>query len=298
MTGIIASIGTGELLAIFSSITFAAAQIYTRLGMQTSSPLMAALIVNTFVSLGGVVVSLYNGTLLASTWQPILWYMAVGAVGPGIGRIALFIGINRMGLGRSITISSSTPLWSTLIAMAFLAEHPSIWVVVGTVAIVIGVAMVSVPEDRSQNFSSWLQSALIFPLIASVFYALPPIFAKLAYAYQPTPAVGMAVAFFTANVVLMLFQPFAPIMGSYLLDRRGFWLLAVAGIFNILSSLSLWTAILISSVSTTIPLSRTAPIVVLFFSFLFLGKQEIITRRLVIGAVIVVVGGILITALR
>ena len=298
MSGIIEYIGRGEFLAIISSITFAAAQIYTRLGMQTSSPLVAALIVNSFVSLGGVVISLYNGTLLASTWEPILWYMAVGAVGPGIGRIALFIGFNRMGLGRSVTISSSTPLWSTFIAVIFLAERPSIWVILGTFFIVGGVALVSVPEDRSQSFKSWLQGALIFPLIASIFYALPPTFAKMAYAHQPSPAVGMAVAFFTANIVLILFRPFAPIMGTFCLDLRGLRLLAISGIFNTLSSLSLWTAILIGRVSTTIPLSRTAPILVLFFSFLFLGKQEIITRRLVIGAVSVVVGGVLITALR
>ncbi len=298
MTGFIEHIGVGELLAIFSSITFGAAQIYTRLGMQTASPLMAALVVNSFVSLGGVAVSLYDGTLLASTWQPIVWYMAVGAVGPGVGRIALFIGFNRLGLGKSVTISSSTPLWSTLIAVVFLSEHPSFWVVVGTFAIVLGVALVSVPEDRSRSFRSWLKGALIFPLIASFFYALPPIFAKMAYAYQPTPAVGMAVAFSTANVVLVLFKPLAPIMGGYQVERRALRMLAVSGIFNILSSLSLWTAILISSVSTTMPLSRTAPIFVLLFSYLFLGKQEIITRRLVIGAVSVVIGGVLITALR
>ena len=259
---------------------------------------MAALVVNAFVSLSGLVISLYRGTLLTSTWQPILWYAAIGVVGPGIGRIALLIGIKRMGLGRSVTISSGTPLWSTLIAVFFLGEYPSVWVIVGTVAIVAGVALLSIPDDRSQSFRFWLQGALIFPLISSIGYALPPIFAKLAYAHQATPAVGLAVAFFMANVVLIALKPLMPIMGTFDLDRKGFMMLSVAGILNILASISLWTAILIGSVSTTIPLSRTSPVLMLIFSYLILGKQEIITRRVVIGAVAVVLGGILITALR
>jgi len=298
VSGIVAHIGPGELLAILSSITFAAAQVCTRVGLQSASPLTAALVVNFYVSLGGVLVSLYDGTLLASTWVPILWYMAVGVVGPGIGRLALFIGFNRMGLGRSVTVFSSTPLWSTLIAVIFLAERPSASVVVGTVAIVIGVGLVSVPEDRSLGLKSWLQGALVFPLVASLLYALPPIFAKMAYAVQRTPAVGLAVAFFTADVVLILFKPLMPAIGSYRLDRKGFKMLTLSGIFNVLCSLSLWTAILISKVSTTIPLSRTAPILVLLFSYLFLGKQEMITRRLVVSAFLVVAGGVLVTAFR
>jgi len=211
---------------------------------------------------------------------------------------ALLIGINRMGLGRSVTISSCTPLWSTLIAVIFLGEIPSLGVVIGTVAIVAGVALLSVQDDPSQDFRSWLQGTLIFPIVSSVAYALPPIFAKMAYAHQPTPAVGMAIAFFMANVVLIAFKPLLPVMGSYAIDRSGVVMVSLGGIFNFMASITLWTAILISSVSTTIPLSRTSPIVVLILSYLFLGKQEIITRRVLIGAVCVVTGGGLIAALR
>jgi drug/metabolite transporter (DMT)-like permease len=294
---LIEHIGLGELLAIASAFTLAGAQIYSRLGMLSTSPLMAALIVNTFVSLGGLIASLYRGTLLSSTWQPILWYAVVGVLGPGIGRIALLIGINRMGLGRSVTISSSTPLWSTLIAVIFLGERPTFWVVIGTFAIVFGVALLSTQDDRSQDFRSWLQGALIYPLVSSIAYGLPPIFAKLAYAHQATPAVGMAVAFFMANVVLITFRSLVPVMGTYQIDRQAMLKLSVAGILNLLTSFCLWTAVLITSVSTAMPLSRTTPILVVLFSWLFLGKHEIITRRVLISAVFVVVGGVLISAL-
>ncbi len=298
MTTLISAIGAGELLAILSSITFSIAQIFLRQGMRSVSPLTAALIINSIVSLGGLSISLYRGTLFTSTLLPILWFMAIGVAGPGLGRITSYIGITRMGVSRSITISSSTPLWSTLIAMTLLGEEPSGWVIFGTFGIVGGVALLSIREDESQSFQSWLRGALIFPLIASVAYALPPIFSKFAYVHQKTPAVGMAIAFSTANAVLLTAKPFVPGIGKISVDRPGLLMLCAAGLLGIASSLSLWTAVMISSVSTTMPLSRTAPILVLILSYIFLGKHEPITRRMVIGTLFVVLGGVFITALR
>ena len=200
LTNLISAIGAGELLAILSSITFSIAQIFIRQGMRSATPLTAALIINSIVSLGGLSISIYRGTLFTSGLAPILWFVAVGFAGPGIGRIAAYIGITRMGLSRSVTISSSTPLWSTLIAITILGESPSGWTIFGTFGIVFGVALVSMREDDSQTFRSWLTGALVFPLIASVAYALPPTFSKMAYVYQQTPAVGMAIAFLTAQL--------------------------------------------------------------------------------------------------
>ena len=58
---------------------------------------MAALVVNAYVSSGALAVALYRGTLLNSTWEPILWYSAVGVAGPGIGRITLLTHPNYRG---------------------------------------------------------------------------------------------------------------------------------------------------------------------------------------------------------
>ncbi|MDP7168375.1 MAG: EamA family transporter, partial [Nitrospinota bacterium] len=71
-----------------------------------------------------------------------------------------------------------------------------------------------------------------------------------------------------------------------------------AGLFSTASSFLLWTAVMVGDISTTMPLSRTAPILILVLSYFFLGKMEPITRRMVFGTIIIVIGGVLITALR
>lgn len=290
--------GLGELMAIASAVIFALGQGCIRQGMRTVSPFLSALIINLMVGLGGLTVSLYRGTLQDATLAPLLWFVAMGVAGPGIGRISHLIGITKMGLNRSVTISSVTPIWATLIAIVVLGETPTFSVLLGTVAIVSGVGLLSIREDDSQSFGAWFRGALIFPLTASVAYAVAPIFVKLAFAYQETPAVALAVGFTAGNVVLLAGKPFLPRWeGGQPLRRDVLWLFTAGGL-NIMTAFLLTTAFILAPISTTLPLSRTAPIWVLLVSYLFLGQLERVTWRTVVAAVMVVTGGVLITAFR
>lgn len=291
-------IGPGELLAIASSITFSVAQTFLRQGMRSVSPLAAALIVNGIVSLGGFVMSLLNGTLFTSKAEAIFWYAAVGAAGPTIGRYCYLVGVSRIGLSRSVPISSAAPIWGTFFAILILGETPTTMVVLGTLGIVIGVSILGIQDDKSQSFKSWFRGALIFPLVASLAYAIAPIFAKLAYTHQMTPSVGMAVSFATANGLLLLTKPILPGQSDIRGKKRGLIWVGGAGAIGICSSFMLWTAFTMASVSTALPLSRIAPIWVLILSYFFLGKLETINRKTVLATVCVVAGGVLITAFR
>ena len=291
-------IGPGELLAIASSITFSVAQTFLRQGMRSVSPLSTALIINGIVSLGGLAISLFKGTLLTSKPEAIFWYAAVGATGPTIGRYCYLMGVSRMGLSRTVPISSAAPIWGTFFAILFLGEAPTAMVILGTLGIVIGVSLLGIQDDKSESFKNWFQGALIFPLAASLAYAAAPIFAKLAYAHQLTPGVGMAVSFATANGILLLAKPILPGQREMSGDRRGLLWVGGAGLIGICSSYMLWTAFTLASVSTALPLSRIAPIWVLILSYFFLGKLETINRKTVMATICVVAGGVLITAFR
>ena len=290
--------GPGELMAISSAALAAMGHSFTRQGMRTSSPFMAALIANGMVCLGGLSFSLYRGTLQTLALTPFLWFMAMGIAGPGIGRISRFIGITKIGLNRSITISSVTPLWATMVAIVVLGESPTPLVVWGTLSIVGGVGLLSMREDKSQSFGAWFQGALIFPLVSSVGYALAPIFAKLAFAHQQTPMAGLAVGFAVGNLLLLCGKPLLPRpVKTTLLHRDIYWLISGGALYFLAAAL-LTASWVLAPVSTTMPLSRTAPIWVLLFSRLFLGKLEKITGRTVIATFMVVLGGILITSFR
>ena len=298
MTAAISLIGLAELLAILSSLTYAVAQALVRMGMRNASPFAAALVINGCTATGGLILSLWDGTLLASTFWPIFWYAMIGVVGPGIGRLFGFIGITRIGLSRSTTIASSTPIWGIAFAALVLGEAPTAGIILGTLGIVAGVVILSPTEAERERLGGWLQAGVVYPAVCSLAYALPPVFSKLAYAHQRTPYVGMAVAFSVGNLVTLAFKGLRPAEVRLSVGRPAWRWLLIAGGCSCVSSILLWNAILIGSVSTTLPLSRMAPFWVLLISYFFLGQIERITWRDVMATVLVVAGGVLITAFR
>jgi drug/metabolite transporter (DMT)-like permease len=299
MQVLIALVGLPELLAILSSLTYGVAQVLVRVAMRDASALAVALVLNGSVAAGGFTLSLWDGTLLHSTLPPLLWYLAVGVVGPGVGRIMVLLGIEKMGLSRSTTIAASAPVWGTLAAIAFLGERPSALVMLGTLGVVGGVAILGPSENQGgDGRGGWFQWSLIYPLTASIAYALPPVFSKFAYSYQPTPYVGMAVAFSTGNILLLVGNALLGRQEGLAMGRRAWpWLLS-AGLLSFISSLCLWTAFVSGSASTTLPLSRLVPLWVLLLSYFCLRTLERIGWREAVAAALVVLGAALITAFR
>lgn len=285
-------IGQGELMAIASSIVFGITQILVRQGIQNASPVSAALIMNSMVSMGGLLIAISSGTLMNSTLPPILWYLAIGVTGPGIARVMYYIGISRMGVSRTSGISSATPIWGVIFAIIFLGESPSTLIILGTLSVVFGVGVLSIQDDNSKSFKDWFQTAIFFALIASIAYAIPPILVKFAYKYQSTPAVGMFFSFAMGNIVLFSWRKVLPEKGLIKSNKKGLIILIIAGFGGIASSWFLWNAFAIADVTVALPLSRTAPIWVVVFSRIFLGKIEIINAKIWGGTILVVLGGI------
>ena len=181
---------------------------------------------------------------------------------------------------------------SVIFAIIFLGESPSTLVILGTFAVVFGVGILSIQDDDSKTFKDWFQTAIFFALIASIAYAIPPILVKFAYKYQSTPAVGMFFSFAMGNIVLFSWRKVLPEKGMIKSNKKGLLILITAGFGGIASSWFLWNAFSIADVTTALPLSRTAPIWVVVFSKIFLGKIEIINSKIWIGTFLVVLGGI------
>ncbi|MEE9274168.1 MAG: EamA family transporter [bacterium] len=298
MFGALSLIGPAESMALASSLLYALTLVAIRHGLQGGTPLAAVLTINTIVCLGGLTGSLLRGTLLSSSLAPLLFFALSGMAGQGIGAVAHYIGIERMGVSRSTLVQSITPIWGAVFAVAVLGERPAPPVWAGTLMIVGGMFLLAAPEEEDGDFRSWLRAALVYPLLSSVVYALVPIFAKLAFAHQRTPLVGMAVAFAMGNTILILGRPLLPGGGPVRASRRSFWLFALGGVFNLFASYLLWSAFLIGDISTVLPMSRFYPLFLIFFSFFLLREFERLSGRLLLATGCIVAGGVLVAAFR
>lgn len=299
MSGLIPENFPIELLPVGSSLLYAGTLVVLRQGMRGGTPLAALLTVNTLVAIGGLGIALIRGTLFTTALAPLLWFIVIGFFGQGIGTITHYIGIDRMGVSRSTPIQSATPLWGVLIAIIVLSEGPSVVTILGTLGIVGGVMLLAVPEEgEGGGFRDWLKGAVIFPVISSVVYAIVPVFAKLAYAYQNTPFLGFGVAFAAGSLTMLAGRRLIPGGERIQAQPQAFALFLLAGIFNLFGSIFFWVALVVGDVSVMLPISRLYPLWVVILSGLFLGNLERITPRLVLAAGLIVAGGVLITALR
>ena len=130
-----------------------------------------------------------------------------------------------------------------------------------------GVILLVIREDESLSFPSWFRSALIFPLITSLAYALTPNFAKIVFAHQQTPFVAMVIAFATGNALTLTGRSRSDIGGKIRATRSAWLWFCVAGAFNFLSTFLLWQALIRGNITTTVPLSRLYPLWILILSY-------------------------------
>lgn len=289
--------GSGMVLAVGSSISYAGTLILLRRGMQTGSSMAAILLIDMIVGTGALAIAFSLGTLQTASSAQIFWFSLSGLMGAGIGTITHFIGIERIGVSRATPIHSASPIWAVFFAMAVLGERPNAPVIAGTIFIVLGVCLLSWPEKGdAPGLRGWIDKGSLYPLVSSVGYAISPIFIKLAFAHGRAPFLGIGVAFWVGLGVMLAGRRFLPGGGEIKTDRKSQKLFALAALFNLAASGFLWSAFSVGDITITLPLSRVTPLWVVFLSVFFLKDIEKVTIRILSAVILVVLGGVLITA--
>ena len=292
---------SGEAVALASSFIYSAALVSFRRGLRSASPLCGVLVTNAVASVLLLGFAFFLGTLQASTLKPVLWFMLAGCLGQGMGHLASYTAIQRIGVSRTSPVQASAPIWAVFFAALVLGERPGPAVLLGTVSIVAGVALISMGEGREVargGMGREFRRALVLPVFASFMYAAMPVTAKIGFAEQNTPFAAVGFAYLAAFFFLLGAKPFLGEGGGIRADGRGVCWLLVGAVFSSTATSLLWYALTFSDVTVVLPLSRTAPIWVVALSFVFLGDMERINARLCGAAGLVVLGGFLITRFR
>ena len=136
---------TGVLLAFGAASCLGVSAILVRLGVQSISPLTGLWIslVPGLVLVFGLVL-IFNGDDLGKlSLVPILWFAVNGLFNFAIGRMLNYLSIHLVGVTRATPIFSTAPLFATILAIIYLGESTTIWLLIGTGTIVAGVALMT-----------------------------------------------------------------------------------------------------------------------------------------------------------
>ncbi len=153
-------------LSLLTAFSFACASLFAQRGLHLLSTPWGV-----WITLVANCIFLWGLHLLFHPEAPILIkanlpFVLIGLFVPGVARMLIFRGIRTIGSSMTATVESSTPMFSTILAITFLHERPGLLVLSGICMIVIGLMSLSwVREKRS-----WSRSELLFPLSAAFLF--------------------------------------------------------------------------------------------------------------------------------
>lgn len=279
------------LLAACSAALFGAMTVLVRLALRTGSApevgtvltVLPALVVTGAVALG-------RGEWdLMSAWP----FLLAGLLAPGVSQIFFTFGVRDAGASRSSVIVGTAPLFAVAIALVVLDEPLVAGLVAGCALIVFGGILLASERRRPEHFR---RIGLVFALLATLAFATRDSLIRWlgTEATDVDPALAAFATMVTGGLVTVLFA----------LASRASWTgraalaFLPAGLCYGLSYVLLFEAFYRGRVSVVSPIVATESLWGVTLSALVLGRSERIGPRVVVGAVLVVAGGVLIGAYR
>ena len=77
-----------------------------------------------------------------------VWFALSGLFNFALGRFFNAVSIQMAGVARATPLFSTAPLFATILAVIFLGESVTPWLIVGTVTIVCGIALITSEQAR------------------------------------------------------------------------------------------------------------------------------------------------------
>lgn len=300
---------SATLVALAVAVLYALADTSVRRALSVTSPITSAQI------LIAVQWLLYSVLLLGADEFPkietigLLCFIGAGLLTPVLFVTFFFIGIQRVGVSRASTLKASAPVYAVIVAVAFLGERPTPLEYIGIVFILCGIlSLLGEPrppllEGQVSHRESKVDSktratrrmGVLFSLLAGLCTGVSAVIVKVAFEYIPFPLFGAWVGMSVALVSLPLISFLFPKGERYRVSLAAWPWLILAGLFSAGAVFGRFVAIDLGQVSIVSALIQISPLFVVLFSVIFLRRFEQVTGRVILGAVLTVAGGILVS---
>ena len=287
-------------LAILPAILWGFAPIFDKRGMAGGGSSVQASLVVVFVdsTLYWLAIAALHGrnAFAGLTTEVLAVFVFAGVIGTALGRITIFVGVDRVGASLNSAILSARPLFATLIALAVLGERLGPVTAAGVVVLVSGLALLTV--SKGGDLAGWQPRDLIWPLGAAAMFAVANVARRYGMVSSPISALEAVTVNETAGLVALLAFVLAQGPREVLTQpRRTYGHFAASGVLTTVAMLSLMTALGLEDgrIAIVDPLVATAPLFTIVFAAVLLRDLERVTKGVVAGAGLIVVGAAMIT---
>jgi uncharacterized membrane protein len=274
-----------------AALCFSIAHILIRRGLIESNAMTGAFISLTMSAALAWLMLPFFAPLSALGTPALLIFIVAGIFAPGIGRTLSYVGIEKIGVARSVPIANSSPIFASVFAVIFLAEAWLPQNIVGTLLVIGGIVLLSVAKPAE---GEWRKLDVVYPLLGAMAFGVSTILRKAGLNYIDIPVLAAAVTAGSAAIFSFALLQFRGGKGAFRLTRKSATWLITAGLFNTAAMLSVFYALSYGKVVIVEPLVSSNPVLTLLFTAIFLRDLEAINLRVIIGALLTVTGTILV----
>jgi drug/metabolite transporter, DME family len=282
---------SAPVLALGAAFFFSLAGVILRRALALLNPLTTACVSVTVTAVITWLVAAGTDDLSLILTPAVIPFLVAGFIAPGLSRLILFIGYSRIGVGRTVALMSTTPLFAILIAIVFLHERPSLLLLLGAGLIVAGGVVMS---RRARDDTSWRRRHMIFPIVAALMFAVRDTISRGALVEFPRPLIGAAAATFMAVVAIWSFAGLQHGMGRVAFNAPGTKLALLSGVCEGTAYILMWRALGSGHVSVVTPLVNATPMFTVVLVLLLLRGVERMTWRITIASTMAVAGALLV----
>lgn len=278
-----------------AALCFSISHILIRRGLVDSNAMTGS-----FISLSMSAVILWLAVPffvpLSALWNPAaLTFVVAGIFAPGIGRTLSYVGIEKIGVSRSVPIANSSPIFASIFAVVFLAEAWVLQNVIGTLLVIGGVIVLSMAKPAQ---GEWRKIDAIYPLIGALAFGASTTLRKAGLGFINAPLLAAAVTAGSAAIFSFTLLQIRGGKKAFKLTRRSAAWLFPAGVFNTAAMLSVFFALSHGKVVIVEPLVSSNPVTTLLLTSIFLRDVESLTLRVILGAALTVTGTILVVLVK
>jgi drug/metabolite transporter (DMT)-like permease len=224
-----------------------------------------------------------------------LWpFLLIGTFVPGLSQLLVVYAVQAAGASRAGILFGMAPLFSALIAIAAFGE-PLRWpLVAGTLLVVAGGVALAWEHERPVDYRAY--GAALAVTVAVAFGLRDNVARTASEDVAADPLAQAAAIMLGASIVLLANLLRRPSAVPRL--RTAFAPYASSGVVTALAQVALFEALDRGRVTVVAPLVGTGVLWTVVFAAIFLGRSELVGRRLVVVALLVVAGSALVGATR
>jgi drug/metabolite transporter (DMT)-like permease len=285
------------LLAAVAGASFGALAVAVRWGLRRDvDPEVGALIATALAAAASLILAAPSLAADGVDGGALMPFVAAGLIAPGASQIVLTFAVGDAGPSRAAILMGAAPLISIILALTLLDEPFRLMLVGGTLLIVSGTIALASEQRRPDHFRA--RGAVLALVCAALFAARDNLLRWTARDDHPPPLPAAAASLLAAAVLILVYLALAR------RDRlRPKLPRALSAFVPAAAALALGYATLLAAlergqVSVVSPLNATGSLWAVVLSALVIGRSELIGRRTMLAALLIVAGAALIGASR